>query len=75
MIANYLIGGGLILLCLITAVIFLYTMGIHKGKEKEKTEQLNNSVKEALDVKKDNVLRRSDNISTIRDRLRRFTRS
>lgn len=68
---TYLIG----LIVTIPLIAFsAFYFGSRAGRKKEQTESLKEIVKEALDVKKDNEIRRNDDISVVDKRLLKHAR-
>jgi len=56
------------------AGLSVYFFTLKKGKEKERQKSMDNSVKDTIEIKKDEEKRRNDPIAVIRDRLRKYTR-
>lgn len=56
------------------AALAAFYFGAKKGREKEKSESIKTTVKEALDVKKDNEARLVDSIDIVDERLLKLAR-
>ena len=54
-------------------IIASFIFGYSKGKNDEKVKQLKANVKDAVETKKRRKKRSSDNISTVKRRMRKYT--
>jgi len=55
------------------SIVALFIFGYHKGKNDEKVKQLKANVKDAIKTKKRRKKRSSDDIATVKRRMRKYT--
>ena len=72
MIYLILIGGGIV--ALLGLIITFYITGKSVGRQKERSEIMENEVKSALDTKKRRIAHSNDNSDDVRKRVRKYAR-
>jgi sortase (surface protein transpeptidase) len=58
----------------LSLLFFAIFKSYKQGKEEQKKEDNANAIKETLEIKKDENVRRTDDITAVRNRMRKYTR-
>jgi H+/gluconate symporter-like permease len=62
------------IIAILGAILAIFTVGNFLGKKSQKSAQLQQDFSDAIESKKRQEIRKSDDIATIRDRMRKYIR-